>query len=462
MNKVKKILFVVLMLVITTTINNVEASNIMSNEKNEITFKVQPYYQVGKYKVNFANPSTVKAQANQKFVFNLDYSIRDINKIVDSSNLIAPSNENEIVYIQYTPNLKPNAHVQVRVLHNDVNGNWLANEDSYNVNFGEENYLLKSKTEINGKKVKVVKSKIVQLVNYDSPGAVTITQDNNLNYYLNCIFKDPYQVPQIVVSYNYEYVTSDDNDQDNSLDNNDNQYTVNYLNNITNKQIIESDSYIAKEQDKWQANPYEITGYKYIPAEGEKNIVRNKNKITVNYYYQKISDETPKKSQELIATLTIKHIDIDTNKELQPTIVETTIDGLKYTTIAAKIPNYKLVKTSNNETGVFKIGNTEVIYYYKDINLAQDDTNKDDTNKEDTNKEDTNKEDIINEELDKNNLENNKVEKNKNNKVKDEESYKYNLSKAINLPKTGNQKIVITTTLLVLVFVFTATKKIIK
>ncbi|WP_423363482.1 MucBP domain-containing protein [Mycoplasma sp. P36-A1] len=144
----------------------------------------------------------------------------------------------------------------------------------------------------------------------------------------------------------------------------DHIYIVNYLDNTTKDSIISSDVYIRNEKDKWIANPYEIAGYKYLRSNGMDNVDQSGNTINVNYYYQKISDEDPIKKDELVAKLVIKYLDIDTNKILFK-IDETTIDGLKYTTIKKDFENYRFIKVEGNESGLFSVGTTNVTYYYK-------------------------------------------------------------------------------------------------
>ncbi|WP_423363067.1 MucBP domain-containing protein [Mycoplasma sp. P36-A1] len=216
----------------------------------------------------------------------------------------------------------------------------------------------------------------------------------------------------------------------------DNIYTVNYIDNDTKEKIVESDVYIAKDKDKWQANPYEITGYKYIEANGMKNVSKKDNNITVNYYYKKSSEETPEKKQELKANLLIEYKDVDTNKILDK-IEETTISGIKYTAIAKEFKDYKLVKTDGEETGIFKIGTTKVTYYYENKNKPIIDEGK---------------------------IEKDPIKDTKQTKVTKPESKKITKNekeKKQALPQTGSNYLLLTITTIVVLTITVATKRVI-
>ena len=142
-----------------------------------------------------------------------------------------------------------------------------------------------------------------------------------------------------------------------------------HIDDITGE-IIEENTYTGKEQDPYKTNSKVFTGYDLVeeklPNNSEGNMTIDP--IIVNYYYIKK------------ASVEIKYLDIDTDKELSPTIVINGHENDDYTSEAIEIEYYRLVQSpsnangkmtaeiTKNSDGTITVNNvTEVIYYYEKL-----------------------------------------------------------------------------------------------
>ncbi|WP_423363063.1 MucBP domain-containing protein [Mycoplasma sp. P36-A1] len=180
-----------------------------------------------------------------------------------------------------------------------------------------------------------------------------------------------------------------------------NDYTVNYIDVDTKEKIIPSDVYnlrvgflrylgydkngnavtskdnLSKLVADYLVKPFNISGYKYITfANTGTNVSIELNKrFDVNFMYKKVSDETPKKGEAILAKLLVRGIDIET----QEIIFETSgnnADGsngdLKHQLadsndqLAQKLlKNYTYVKTIGLDGPVvYEAGKTYTTFHY--------------------------------------------------------------------------------------------------
>ena len=139
---------------------------------------------------------------------------------------------------------------------------------------------------------------------------------------------------------------------------------VKYIEKETEKELLKEDIIegIAGEEYNTQRKPIE----NYKKAEPEpKNAEGKMTKETIEviYYYEKIPS----------GEIQVKHVDIDTEEEIQKENKETygsTIKGYvgeKYKTKEENIPYYKYVKATNNKEGTLTQTNDTVIYYYRKL-----------------------------------------------------------------------------------------------
>lgn len=115
--------------------------------------------------------------------------------------------------------------------------------------------------------------------------------------------------------------------------------------------------------DNYSTEKISINNYSYSKQTGHAPIGKvEQDNIEINYFYQRKT-----------ATLIVKHLEKNTNKELASQQVETKKYGEKYeTTLSSKVAqNYELHSKTNNFTGTVSTDQIEVIYYYqlKDSNL---------------------------------------------------------------------------------------------
>ena len=114
--------------------------------------------------------------------------------------------------------------------------------------------------------------------------------------------------------------------------------------------------------DSYTTAPITITNYELITPGPTNSQGTISNHTTVNYYYQKKQ-----------ATLIVKHLEYETNKELAPSETKNVYYGDEYKTeVSEKVTKNYIFKTkTNNYQGTVKEEIIEVIYYYekKDSNL---------------------------------------------------------------------------------------------
>ena len=118
-------------------------------------------------------------------------------------------------------------------------------------------------------------------------------------------------------------------------------------------EIASRDTYTGKVFDKYATSPKSIPNYELKTTPSNAKGTMTENQIVVTYVY-KLKD----------AKVTVKHLEVGTNKELAPTETINGKIGDPYTTQPKTIGDYKLVVTPVNARGTMDDENTDVIYYY--------------------------------------------------------------------------------------------------
>ena len=128
-----------------------------------------------------------------------------------------------------------------------------------------------------------------------------------------------------------------------------------YLENGTNTQLATPYEHAVNYGDEYATHAKTITNYQLVSTIGdfESGIV-NKDRIEVKYYYER-----------KLGTLTVKYLDVDTNRELSPTERLNVKWGLTYQTTSKNIQNYYVFRIDGTESGTVNSDETEVVYYYK-------------------------------------------------------------------------------------------------
>ena len=127
-----------------------------------------------------------------------------------------------------------------------------------------------------------------------------------------------------------------------------------YIDEITNKEIIQSDIFTGKNGDSYKTVQKEVPNYDFIRIEGEKEGTFAQEDKQVIYYYK------------YKTKVTVNYIDKDTG-EIIDTIKEEKYDGDTYTSKERQYEDYKLVEKPEKET--VKLGKEEVTlnYYYQKL-----------------------------------------------------------------------------------------------
>ena len=139
---------------------------------------------------------------------------------------------------------------------------------------------------------------------------------------------------------------------------------VKYIDKATGKELIKEEIIDGIAGDEYTTQRKTIENYKKTGEEPENAEGKmTSNTIEVIYYYERIPS----------GTVEIKHIDIDTDKEIIKNGKETygyQITGYvgdSYETKEEEIPYYELVKIPENAKGTLTQDNDTVIYYYKKL-----------------------------------------------------------------------------------------------
>ena len=127
-----------------------------------------------------------------------------------------------------------------------------------------------------------------------------------------------------------------------------------YIDEITNKEIIQSDKFNGKNGDNYKTVQKEIPNYDFIRVEGDKEGTFGQEDKQVIYYYK------------YKTKVTVNYIDKDTGDIIE-SVKEEKYDGDTYTSQERKYEDYKLVEKPEKET--VKLGKEEITlnYYYQKL-----------------------------------------------------------------------------------------------
>ena len=105
----------------------------------------------------------------------------------------------------------------------------------------------------------------------------------------------------------------------------------------------------------YSTEPVDIEFYRVSRVLGDERGILSQNRTEVTYFYQ-----------EVPSTITVKHLDINTLREVAPTETKTVGANEQYeTSVSSEIPvNYRYVSSTNNTNDIARSENIEVIYYY--------------------------------------------------------------------------------------------------
>ena len=134
---------------------------------------------------------------------------------------------------------------------------------------------------------------------------------------------------------------------------------VNHLEEGTNNVLAAQEVLYYSYTNTYYTEPsYWLDYYELVRVEGEESGVVNQDTIIVTYYYRLKE-----------AKLIVKHLEVNTNKELSPSTEKDVHYGDEYTTEqSTNIPkNYELLEAPTNYKGIIEDDEVEVIYYYKVI-----------------------------------------------------------------------------------------------
>ena len=128
-----------------------------------------------------------------------------------------------------------------------------------------------------------------------------------------------------------------------------------YIDQVTQKEIADSQSQTGLENDNYTTTPATVDGYELVLTPANAKGKMTPELITVTYEYRKLSN------------VVVKYIDENTGVEI-PSVDEITTtykEGDSYTTEKKDIPNYTYTKDTKNLSGTVGRENIEVVYYYK-------------------------------------------------------------------------------------------------
>ncbi len=202
------------------------------------------------------------------------------------------------------------------------------NKTYYIVNYLEEgtNKILGDNKKENGNVYDIITENAINITGYTLIGDVkqTLTlkeKDNIINYY--------YKV-------------------DDAL------YTVNYLEEGTNKILFNSKNVYVNYDDVITENAIDIKDYKLVNEESQTIKIKLEDN-TINFYYKKVNG-------------TVKSIYVDSsNKEISDSIILTDLIGNDYKTAKKDIKMYKLIKIDGEERGKYTDKEIVITYIYEKV-----------------------------------------------------------------------------------------------
>jgi len=127
---------------------------------------------------------------------------------------------------------------------------------------------------------------------------------------------------------------------------------IKYVDQNTNEEISERISIDGFEGKEYTTDYKTIDGYKYLSSSENTSGSMTRETIIVTYYYAKD------------ASLTVRYIDKNTEKDLMDPIVEDGYEGKEYETEQKEFEGYTYLSNTENTEGSLSSGATEVIYYY--------------------------------------------------------------------------------------------------
>ncbi len=132
--------------------------------------------------------------------------------------------------------------------------------------------------------------------------------------------------------------------------------TVKYIDMLdNNKEIVEKVLIPGLENEDYETEQKEISGYIFVETEGVTSGKMSQNPTEVIYKYKKASK------------LITKHIDANTNENIIEDIIKTYKEGEEYEAYAQNLSGYVLVQEPDEKTGVMGREDVEKTFYYKKI-----------------------------------------------------------------------------------------------
>ena len=128
-----------------------------------------------------------------------------------------------------------------------------------------------------------------------------------------------------------------------------------YIDQVTQKEIADSQSQTGLENDNYTTTPTKVDGYELVLTPANAKGKMTVGQIIVTYEYRKLSN------------VAVKYIDENTGAEI-PGVDEITTtykEGDSYTTEKKTIDGYTYTKDTKNLSGTVGRENIEVVYYYK-------------------------------------------------------------------------------------------------
>jgi len=125
-----------------------------------------------------------------------------------------------------------------------------------------------------------------------------------------------------------------------------------YLEDGTNREIAYQERRGYNYGDNYTTFQKSIYSYEFVRSEGETFGIVNQEQILVMYYYRKTTK-----------TLTVRYLELDSEKELAPSETETMDYGSEYHTNRKDIPYFEFYRVIGNESGRLE-SDTRVTYYY--------------------------------------------------------------------------------------------------
>ena len=128
-----------------------------------------------------------------------------------------------------------------------------------------------------------------------------------------------------------------------------------YIDQVTQKEIADSQSQTGLENDNYTTTPATVDGYELVLTPDNAKGKMTVGQIIVTYEYRKLSN------------VVVKYIDENTGAEI-PGVDEITTtykEGQNYTTEKKTIDGYTYTKDTKNLSGTVGRENIEVVYYYK-------------------------------------------------------------------------------------------------